>query len=120
MSDNFGYACHNTLCLSVSALTGDTFTTTLSPEASGADLWQQVLDHYLVAGSDKLPVLFIRESKLELQARLTDQGLKSGDEITLAFRQISQAEQNLVQNKVPNCPIAQNWRQKSLRNCRFS
>ena len=25
---------------------------------------------------------------------------------------------NLVQNKVRNCPIAQNWRQKSLRNYR--
>jgi len=100
MSDRFGYACRDMLCLSVSALTGDTFTTTLSPEASGADLWQQVFEHYQVAGSEKLPVLFIRESKLKLRARLVDQGLKSGDEMTLMFRQISKAEQNLVRKKM--------------------
>ena len=97
------YACHNDaagIFVHVTTINGETFTTNLSPIAVGADLWRLVVQKFAFNTSGKFPVLVLGKARLALQARLAEQGVKSGDMLTLVCREVTPVEIEYILRKL--------------------
>jgi len=99
-----GYASESVsdaLCVSVRKLSGETFTLQqLTPYTCGDELWKMMQGKCATFGSPALPVLSIEDRLVTLDASLKDQSIKHGDELTLTFRAVTEAEQNGVAKKL--------------------
>ena len=91
----------NTFCISVTKINGDVINISqLSPCMSGDDLLHLVRQQCMTFGSATLPVLSIGQRLVISDATLEDQGIGNGAVLSLAFREITEAEQRMVECKI--------------------
>ena len=97
------YACHDDAAgffVRVTTINGETFSTNLSPIAVGADLWRLVVQKFAFNTTGKFPVLVFGKARLALQAGLAEQGVKSGDMLTLVCREVTPVEIEYILRKL--------------------